>query len=107
MSFSFLTKYSDGNIEVDVIVGVLNKTIEDLKFKLTGLNNFDLMLPTISTQIGYLMPEKNYKNWNFIENNDNTKVINDLLYSACLKSGLRSTALSKSVIASSYCLRFA
>jgi hypothetical protein len=79
--FSFLTKYSDGNIEVDVTVGVLNKTIEELKYKLTGLNNLDLMLPTISTQIGYLMPEKNYKKWNFIENMDNTIVLNDLFNS--------------------------
>ena len=81
LSFSFLTKYSDGNIGVDVIVGVLNKTIEDLKFKLTGLNNFDLMLPTISTQIGYLMPDKNYKKWNFVEKKDNSDILNDLLNS--------------------------
>lgn len=67
------------HIYVNATVGVLHKNIEEFKKKLTGYNNLEVMQPTSGLQIGYLMPENIYKEWDFIENTDNSHVFEDIL----------------------------
>lgn len=67
------------HIFVDVMVGVIHKDVEEIKTKLTGYNNLDIMQPTIGLQLGYLMPESSYKEWGFAENADNGHIFEDML----------------------------
>ncbi len=63
---------------VDITVGVAHKNVELLYTKLTNKDK-NIFNTTISSQIGYLMPERNYKDWEFSKGKDNTKVFDDIL----------------------------
>ncbi len=79
LGFGMATHTDKGHIYVDVTIGVFHKDVEELLNKLTGYNSFDIMQPTIGTQIGYLMPGNSYKEWDFIENKDNSHLYDDIL----------------------------
>lgn len=80
LSFGFVSYQLKGHIYVDVSVGVSHTKLNDLHSRLSGYsNNNRLISPTLHQQIGYLMPEDEYKEWDFVENMDNSKVYEDLL----------------------------
>lgn len=78
LHFGFYTHQMSGHILVDVSIGVSYKNVEELYCKLCEIANstYDF---TIIRQIGYLMPERHYKDWDFVEGDDNTGVFEDLL----------------------------
>ncbi len=77
LHFGIYTHQKPGHIFVDVSVGVSYKNVEELFCKLCGINNpvFDY---TILSQIGYVMPENDYKAWDYVEGADNSGVFEDL-----------------------------
>ena len=76
--FSVDELWEPGNVSVSVSVGVTYKDVEELYHKLCEVDK-SLFTHTIWEQIGYLMPEKFYKEWNFLEGSDNTYVYEDIL----------------------------
>jgi hypothetical protein len=79
IGFGIAIHSKKGHVYVNVTIGVFYKNVEELKAKLTGYNNnLDFMQPTIGIQIGYLMKENSFKEWDFTENKDNSIVYNDL-----------------------------
>ena len=68
-----------GHSFINVMVGVIYEDAELLSFKLTGYNRMTIMQPQIGIQLGYLMPEKKFKEWEHIKDADNTAVMDDLL----------------------------
>ncbi len=61
------------------VIGILYKDIGHLMEKTIGFNSFKYFLPTISTPLGYLLPERYYKEWEFEEGKDNTSIITDMV----------------------------
>jgi len=78
LHFGIATHKEKGHIYVNVTVGVSHKKIENLYAQLTENRNL-LLQSTIGSQIGYLMPENSFKEWNFAENADNSSVYEDIL----------------------------
>lgn len=66
-----------GHIFVDVNVGVSFKNVEKLLYFLLNRDKV-IFGHTILKQIGYLMPENTHKEWDFVENANNTRVFEDL-----------------------------
>jgi hypothetical protein len=80
LHFGMVTHASKGHIYINVGVGVSYKNAEKLLYFLLGRDKviFD---HTILQQIGYLMPENTFKEWDFVEDANNTRVFEDLLKS--------------------------
>jgi hypothetical protein len=78
LGFGMALHQEKGHIFVDVTVGVLHKKVEELSFKLSVFDKPHIK-PTVSSQIGYIMPESIYKTWDFAENANNAPVFQDLL----------------------------
>ncbi len=78
LNFGMAAHKVQGHIYVNVAIGVSHKNIEELYIKLTEKSNA-LFQATISMQIGYLMPEDSFKEWDFVESTDNSNVFEDLL----------------------------
>lgn len=78
LGFGMATLVDKGHIYVNVTVGLFFKTVEDVYMQITGYNRFEIMQPTIGMQLGYLMPEETFKQWDFVENADNTFLFEDL-----------------------------
>ena len=64
-----ITARGDGLVGINPIVGVICESIEDLLKKYDRAARKGIT-PTISTSIGYLMPEKRYVEWLFDPNPD-------------------------------------
>ena len=79
LGFGMATHTEKGHIYVNVTIGVSHKNVEELRTKLTGYNSLEIMQPTIGRQIGYLMPENSFKEWDFAENMDNSHAYEDIL----------------------------
>jgi len=79
LNFGFILHKAKGHVFIDIGVGIFHKDIEELYTKLTGIDK-SVFKHTISLQIGYLMPENSYKEWDFIENVDNSSVYENLLH---------------------------
>lgn len=77
LHFGIYTHQMSGHVFVDAKVGVTYKDVEEIFCKLCGIDNpvFDF---TILRQIGYVMPENSYKEWDLVEGSDNTGVFEDL-----------------------------
>lgn len=78
LDFGFILQKAKGHVFVDIGVGIFHKDIEELYTKLTGIDK-SVFKHTIRLQIGYLMPENSYKEWDFIESIDNSSVYENLL----------------------------
>ncbi|MDD4553606.1 MAG: hypothetical protein PHP04_05345 [Bacteroidales bacterium] len=78
LNFGIVSHKVKGHIFVDVGVGVAYNDIEKLYTELTNIDK-SIFKHTISEQLGYLMPHKNYKEWDFVENADNSNTFEDLL----------------------------
>ncbi len=79
LNFGFILHKAKGHVFIDIGVGVSHKNVEELHTRLTGIEK-SIFKHTISLQIGYLMPENSYKEWDFIENVDNSSVYENLLH---------------------------
>lgn len=79
LGFSMGTHTNKGHIYVNVTIGVSHKNVEELRAKITGYNSLDIMQPTIGIQIGYLMPVNSFKEWDFVEKEDNSSLYEDIL----------------------------
>ena len=55
----------DGKLEVNPVIGLRHQRLESLVAELIGLKDHPYIPPTISTPIGYLMPENSYVSWLF------------------------------------------
>lgn len=67
-----------GHVLVDVTIGVRYEDVEELRNKLTDCKSSKYIQPTIGTQLGYLMPDNDYREWVCIEGADNAPQLNDL-----------------------------
>ncbi|MDR3046713.1 MAG: hypothetical protein LBU51_03740 [Bacteroidales bacterium] len=76
LGFGFATHQYKGHIFVNIFVSVFYKNVEELHSKLMEYSTNG----TIGMQIGYLMPEKTYKEWDFVENSDNMSAYADIKY---------------------------
>lgn len=83
LHFGMVTQSLRGHIIVNVTVGASHRKVEELYAKLTGNKNL-ILKTTIGSQLGYLMPENDFKEWDFIEGQDNSNVFNNLSY--CIKT---------------------
>ena len=79
LGFGMATHKDKGHIYVNVTIGVSHKDVEELRAKATGYNSLDIMQPTIGIQIGYLMQDNSFKEWDFVENADNSSLYEDIL----------------------------
>ncbi len=68
-------KKADGLLYVNPIVGIRHQLIEEKWAKLIGENPHPYLLPTLSTNAGFLGPRHEYKEWGFEEGKDNTSII--------------------------------
>ena len=68
-------KKPDGLLYVNPIVGVRHQLIEAKWAKLMGEKPHPYLLPTLSTNAGFLGPRREYKEWGFEEGKDNTSII--------------------------------
>jgi len=84
LGFPLAKHVAKGHIYVNVVVGVLHKNVENLYYKLTGYNRLDIMQPTIGNTIDDLIPENSYKEWDFIEGEDNSHLYDDIL--SCIQT---------------------
>jgi hypothetical protein len=64
LGLNTITHRADGRVGLNPIAGVRHVGIEKLLEQLSGKDRFQLN-PTISTAIGYLMPEHRYVEWLF------------------------------------------
>jgi hypothetical protein len=74
LGFGFATHQYKGHILVNIFVRVFYKDVEELHSKLMEYSTNG----TTGMQIGYLMPENTFKEWDFVENSDNTFLYNDI-----------------------------
>ncbi|MBS1152304.1 MAG: hypothetical protein H6Q89_4002 [Myxococcaceae bacterium] len=68
-------KKADGLLYVDPIVGIRHQQIEAKWAKLLGEKPHPYLLPTLSTNAGFLGPRREHKEWGFEEGRDNTSII--------------------------------
>lgn len=75
-----------GHFFFNVTVGVFNKDIDELYSKLTGYSGAKYMQPTIGKQLGYLMPENDFYEWDIVDDADNAEKF-DSMFSNIQKYG--------------------
>lgn len=59
-------------------LGILYENVERIAYELTGINKLALMKPTMSTDIGYLMPENRFKKWELSYEFSNEKEFSEM-----------------------------
>ena len=59
-------------------IGILYEDVEKIAYELTGINELALMRPTMGIDIGYLMPENRFKNWEFSYEFSNEKEFSEM-----------------------------
>ncbi len=69
----------DGRLELNPVIGVRHERVEALVAKLSGVKYHAFTPPTLSTPLGYLMPNKEYKAWLFESGADNVLRVNRLV----------------------------
>jgi hypothetical protein len=68
-------KKADGLVYLNPIVGVRHQLLEAKWAKLLGEKPHPYLVPTLSTNAGFLGPRREYKEWGFEEGRDNTSII--------------------------------
>jgi len=59
-------------------VGILSKDVESIMEEVTGMNTLDQLMPTISTPLIDLLPDKHLKEWELTRDKDNEAIMKDL-----------------------------
>jgi hypothetical protein len=66
LGLNHATRYQEaGQVEVNPVVGVRHQAVERLIAELRGEKYHEYLPPTVSTPIGYVMPERRYITWEF------------------------------------------
>ncbi len=84
IGYTSATHGTKGHTLVNPVIGIAYEDVNLLYDQLCGYKHN--ATPTLWMPIGYLMPEGDYKEWNFIDGVDNADVLNDML-SAIKKYG--------------------
>jgi hypothetical protein len=63
-----------GQFEVNPVVGVRHQPLERLVAELTGQQLHEYKPPTVSTPIGYLLPQRKYTSWTINEQPDRAAI---------------------------------
>jgi hypothetical protein len=87
LGFVIATHQKAGSLLVNPVLGIFNKSIEDLYSRLTGNQTINTYQPTISSPIGYLFPSTQYKEWEYNDDID-TNLINQDLLSSIVQYGI-------------------
>ena len=66
-----------GHTLINPVIGIAYDDVNLLYDELCGCKN--ILAPTLWTPIGYLMPEKRYKEWDFVNGEENKDVLGDML----------------------------
>lgn len=59
--------YLNGILEINPVCGVRHQRLEELVAEFSGMKNHQCIPPTVSSNIGYLMPDKKFISWKFQE----------------------------------------
>lgn len=70
--------HAPGEVEINPVIGVRFQEVERLVAELRGAKFHAYAPPTVSTPIGYVMPEKKYKMWLFSRGRSDADVANDM-----------------------------
>jgi hypothetical protein len=74
------TKKSGGRLfEINPVIGVRHQPLEKLTSELEGLPYDEYIPPSIMTPIGYIMPEKIFIGWRFIQETHHEKRIQEMV----------------------------
>lgn len=66
LGLNHATRYQEaGQVDVNPVVGVRHQAVERLIAELRGEKYHEYLPPTVSTPIGYVMPERRYVTWEF------------------------------------------
>jgi len=67
-----------GHRFVSPTIGICYVDVSRLYEQLSGREILKNIYPTVSEGLGYIMPVKTYKEWDFVENQDNTATYDDM-----------------------------
>jgi len=59
--------YRGGILKINPVIGVRHQRLEQLVAEFSGMKPHQYIPPSVSTNAGYLMPEKKYRVWSFQE----------------------------------------
>lgn len=79
IGFGISTYGKSSSIFLNPVIGILCMEVETLMEKTKGYNSLKYFQPTISTPLGYLLPEKTYKEWEFEKGKNNTSIVADMV----------------------------
>jgi hypothetical protein len=69
----------DGKLEISPVIGVRHQAVEALVAKLLGIESHRYIPPTISTPLGYLMPNSEYTACFFESGVDNVSEVEPII----------------------------
>ncbi len=69
----------DGALALNPVVGVRYQTMERTLAEITGEKFHAYIPPTVSVNVGYLMPENSYRSWRFEEGGLNKQKVLDMV----------------------------
>lgn len=73
------TNRGDGKLEIFPVVGVRHQELERLVAQIKGKKYHSYFPATISTHLGYVMPENTYVPWLFAEGEDNEAIVRQMV----------------------------
>ncbi len=65
-------------ISLNPVIGILVKDVETLMGKTTNSDTLKYFIPTLSTPLGYLLPESSYQEWRIEKGMENSSVIMEM-----------------------------
>ena len=69
----------DGSLAINPVIGVRYQRLERVYSDLMDEKFHTYIPPTLSVNIGYLMPENSYKTWLFNEKTENQRIVDDMV----------------------------
>ena len=77
IGFTTASHQIKGRTLLNPIIGISHDDVNAVYDNLCGIRH--VLAPTIWIPIGYLMPEKKYKEWELVNDTDNTETLSDML----------------------------
>ena len=69
----------DGSLAINPVIGVRYQRLERAYSELMDENFHAYIPPTLSVNIGYLMPDNSYKTWSFFNKSNNQRIVDDMV----------------------------
>jgi len=69
----------DGSLAINPVIGVRYQRLERILADLMDEEFHAYIPPTLSVNIGYLMPDNSYKTWSFFEKTNNLRIVDDMV----------------------------